>query len=277
MKDAGIFMQNSKWIGLLVGIALSGVAIARGAAPPMVNPTGAGAPGQPAAADMTVDQVLDALDKRGQDLKSFDAKVELTEEDVVAQLKSTRTGIVRFQRKSADDARLRVVFDKNISGKTIGSEKIEYLLDNGWLTDRDYKKRIEVRRQVLRPGEKVNLLKLGEGPFPLPIGQKKEDVKKLFTVTKEKPAKDDPPGTVHIVLQPLKGTQFAKKFSSIDVWMDTKTQFPVRIDTSDAKGQMTKTTELREVRINPNLGDADFVPEKISPEQWNIHEEPFRD
>ena len=29
---------------------------------------------------------------------------------------------------------------------------------------------------MLKPGEKLNLLKLGEGPFPLPIGQKKEDV-----------------------------------------------------------------------------------------------------
>jgi hypothetical protein len=42
---------------------------------------------------------------------------------------------------------------------------------------------------VLRPGEKVNLLKLGEGPFPLPIGQKRDDVKRQFDVTLAKPEK----------------------------------------------------------------------------------------
>src|SRR3954452_11354765 len=133
-------------------------------------------------------------------------------------LGSRRTGQVWYQQRGPGDARMRVTFDQksDSAGKKITPERIEYLLDKGWLTDRDYQKRIEVRRQVLRPGEKINLLKLGEGPFPLPIGQKKEDVKKLFDVTRVKPAADDPPGTVHLTLKPVKGSQFAKKFKAID-------------------------------------------------------------
>ena len=43
---------------------------------------------------------------------------------------------------------------------------------------------MDTNRFRARPGEKVNLLKLGEGPFPLPIGQPKEDVHREFIVTK---------------------------------------------------------------------------------------------
>lgn len=250
-----------------------------GPAAPLVNPTGAAAPGAaaPAPGDMTVDQALDALDQRGQNLQAFDAAVRLKEVDTGTQLESTRTGHVWYQKQGDISGRLRVVFDTRIDGAKRIAEKLEYLLENGWLTDRDYQKRIEVKRQVLRPGEKVNLLKLGEGPFPLPIGQKKEDVKKLFDVTKVKADKSDPPGTVHLVLRPIKGTQFAKKFSAIDVWVDTKTSFPVRIDTLDPKEVISRSTELTDVRVNPKLGDADFALPKIEEDKWNIHEEPFRE
>lgn len=253
---------------LLAGVGCSAKDAAPAAPPP---PAPAAAP----AADSSVDSVLDALDQRGQGLKSFDANVRLTETDESTQLSSTRTGHVWFQKKPADDARLRVLLDKREDKTKIVNEKIEYLLDGGWLDDRDYNKRIEVRRQILKPGEKMNLLKLGEGPFPLPIGQKKEDVKKLFDVTKVKPDKDDPAGTVHLLLKPIKGSQFSRKFSAIDVWVDTKTSMPRRIDTLDVKETTTRSTELNDVRINPDLTDKDFELEKIRPEIWNVHEEPF--
>jgi outer membrane lipoprotein-sorting protein len=252
---------------LLAGVGCS----AKDAAPAAPAPAPAAAP----AGEMSADAALDALDQRGQGLKSFDADVKLTETDESTQLSSTRTGHVWFQKKPADDARLRVLLDKKEDKTKIIDEKIEYLLDGGWLDDRDYNKRIEVRRQILKPGEKVNLLKLGEGPFPLPIGQKKEDVKKLFDVTKVKPDKEDPAGTVHLELKPIKGTQFARKFSAIDVWVDTKTGMPRRIDTLDLKQTTTRSTELTDVRINPDLTDADFNLEKIQAQNWNVHEEPF--
>jgi outer membrane lipoprotein-sorting protein len=227
------------------------------------------------APDASTDAVLDALDLRGQGLKSFDADVKLTETDESTQLSSTRLGRVWFQKKPGDDARLRVLLDKKEDKTKIVDEKIEYLLDGGWLDDRDYNKHIEVRRQILKPGEKINLLKLGEGPFPLPIGQNKEDVKKLFSVKKIKPDKDDPAGTVHLLLKPLSGTQFSRKFSAIDVWVDAKTGMPRRIDTLDLKETTTRSTELTNVRINPNLTDADFKLQQIQPQVWNVHEEPF--
>src|SRR5205814_1317034 len=135
----------------------------------------------------------------------------------------------------------------------------EYLLDGGWLIDRDYRAKNEVRRQIARAGEKVNLFQLGKGPFPLPIGQDKKDVHEQFEVTKLPPAKDDPAGAVHLQLTPKEKTDFARKFSRIDVWVDQHTKMPVRIETIDRNQTTDRQTDLEKMKVNPTPGltDAD--------------------
>jgi outer membrane lipoprotein-sorting protein len=252
------------------------------AAPPAAGGAAATAAGAPLNKDSTVDQILDALDAVGRNLKSFTADVTMKEEDVTLANESTRRGKVLFQERpdaqgaAGGGTRLRVVFEKREVGKRAFDERVEYLLQDGWLTDRTYDpKRIEVRRQVLRPGEKLNLLKLGEGPFPLPIGQKKESVHEQFDVKKPPAGKDDPAGTVHVRLAPKPGTRFAKKFDAIDVFVDAKTHLPVRIDS--AQGETVRTTELKNFTINPTppLTDADFALPKIDESKWSLHTEPF--
>lgn len=225
----------------------------------------------------TVDEILDALDARGRNLKAFVADVSLTEGDAALANEVTRTGRAAYQDLGDGQARLRVTFNDRDTGKRTFDEKIEYLLQGGWLTDRDYKKKIEVRRQVLRKGEKIDLLKLGEGPFPLPIGQKKESVHEQFGVEKVAVTKDDPAGTVHVRLTPKAGGQFARKFDEIDVWVDAKTHMPARIDT--VQGESVRTTVLKNFTVNPEppLKDADFALPRIDQGEWDLHEEPFKE
>jgi outer membrane lipoprotein-sorting protein len=238
-------------------------------------PAGAAAAAAPGA--LTLDDVLDMLEKRGQTLDSFVANVKMTEADSKG-FEETRLGKVWYQRLEGGKARIRVSFTERQDGKRKGSEPKDYVLDpNGRLTERDHTKKIEIKRQVIKPGEKMDLFRLGDGPFPLPIGQKKEDVKKQFEANIEKPTKDDPPGTIHLVLKPRTGTPLKKQFSAIDVFVDPKTQMPARIDTADAKGDQGRTTVLEEMRVNEKLVDTDFELKEITDPTWNIREEPFKD
>src|SRR5438105_12766802 len=154
----------------------------------------------------SVDDVLYALDARGRSLNQFTADVTLTETDEGTAVDSQRSGHVWYQKRQGND-RIRVAFDQKAEGRFNKPEKLEYLLDGGWLVDRDYRRSIEVKRQVLRPGEKINLLKLGEGPFPLPIGQPREEVHKEFDVSKGDPALAGPKGAPHVALKPKEGTR----------------------------------------------------------------------
>lgn len=229
--------------------------------------------------DSDLDTTLDALNARGQNLKDFSADVAIHTADNRTGEDTAQIGTVIFQNRPNGDSRIKVGFDKketdNGSGpKITQKQKLDYVLDGGWLTDRDYQKKLEVRRQVLQPGQKMNLLKLGEGPFPLPIGQDKTEVKKQFKASKEKPEKDDPKDTVHIRLIPEKGSQFEKKFQQIDVFVDTKSSMPVRIDTVEKAGT-TRSTELKNIKLNTGVKNEAFDLPKIDDQGWNRREEPF--
>jgi outer membrane lipoprotein-sorting protein len=225
----------------------------------------------------SVDDILDALDSRGRGLDAFLADVSLSETDTGVGDTSTRGGKVAYQVKPGGDARIRVYFTTiQRSGKSL-REQFIYLLNNGTLIERNYPGKSQVTRQVLKPGEKINLLKLGEGPFPLPIGQPRQEVLKQFDVKKIAPLKDDPSGTVHVQLTPKSGTRFARQFKSIDVWVDASTHMPRRIETMDSTQTTIRTTDLQNVQVNPTLTDADFELEKIDLSGWNLVDEKYED
>lgn len=253
--------------------AASATAPATGAAATTVAAPAASAGVLPA--DASVDQTLDALDAIGRDLKSFTAIVKLAEEDVIAQDTVVRTGTFVYQALGAGDSRLRVTFDTRIQDGASQPQKIEYLLDKGWLIDRNYARKIEVNRQMLRPGEKVNLLKLGEGPFPLPIGQKKEDVHKQFEVKRIELAQGELKDTIHLQLTPLPGTRFERDFATIEVWVDQNSHMPVRIETEDKNVTTVRTTDLSDVKVGVQLGDGDFKLPEIPANEWQRRDEPF--
>jgi hypothetical protein len=263
------------WVGLLI---VAGCAHAQ---VPAQAPTAAPAPATAAAAPAApgdVDAVLDALDRRGKELSDFTAKVSLTDTDSQTGDETVLSGRIWMQRLPGDDARLRVLFDHKTAGGAPKPERLEYVLANGKLIDRDYGRRMEIHRQVLQPGQKMNLLKLGEGPFPLPLGQSKEDVHKMFEVKQLAAAGDDPAGTTHLQLKPRPATQFESKFATIDFWVDMQSRMPVKIQTQDPNQTTTRTTELKGVVVNPKLTDNDFaMEEKIDEKSWTIRQEAYEE
>ncbi|HZL35323.1 MAG TPA: hypothetical protein VFC78_08435 [Tepidisphaeraceae bacterium] len=266
-------------------LLLLGVCIALAQPPaPLINPTGPASAGANATAALpanaTVDQALDALDQRGKQLVDFTASVSITTGNPDIGNPGTDLGHVWFQKIGKDDGRIRVTFDTHKEGRVSRELKLDYLLEKDWLIDRNYLKKAENRKQVLKPGEKVNLLKLGEGPFPLPIGQSKKDVHKLFEVkiiAPDKQNKAEPADSIHLQLAPKPDTQFAKRFETIDVWVSRADHFPVRIATLSADEADERITTLTNVIINPPGGlkpDA-FVQPPIDPATWSRTTEPY--
>jgi outer membrane lipoprotein-sorting protein len=231
---------------------------------------------KPLSADSTPDQILDALDRRGRDLKSLTADVKMLEVDQAMGDETTRSGHVWLDNRDDAKTRFRATFDRKEQNGNVTDEKIEYVLDGGKLIDRNYKKTTQVTRTVLRPGEKMNLLKLGEGPFPLPIGQKKEDVHAQFEVKELEPKKDDPPDCVKIELVPKPGTSLARKLKLIDVFVNTHDELPQRIETLDASESTMRTTDLKNLKLNASISDADFALPRIDEKDWHLVDEAFQ-
>lgn len=246
-------------------------------AAPAVEPVAQTQPAAPAADLHAIEQHLKDLQKTGQTLLDFSAKIKLTEVDNATGLETQRIGKIVFQRRGPGDDRIRVTFEseKIADGDRI-LRKLEYLLQDGKMWDRDYSKKTETIRQITRPGEKIDLLKLGEGPFPLPIGQDPAEVHKQFEVS-QSPSADDPADSFHLVLTPRVDSSLARKLKQLDVIVGNKSLFPERIITLDPQQTKVQTIELNDLKLNAKLEDKAFELPSIDGQEWSRHEEAYQE
>ena len=206
------------------------------------------------------------LQKAGENLTSLAADLSLAVTDTDTGEASTRSGRFALQRLPDGDTRVRVTFTKTVSGKRVETDRRDVLLEGPTLTDRDEKTKKLTVRQVRQPGEKLNLFKLGEGPFPLPIGQTPEAVLKEFDV---KPVTTADVTARTLDLLPKAGTPLAEKFKSLRVVFDTATGFPRSIQTVDPNETATTTAVLSNVRRNADVKPEEFKLDPV-PKDWQV-------
>src|SRR6185295_3876496 len=84
---------------------------------------------QPLSDASTREDVLDALNARGQGLKDFTADVSLADTAALNGETTTLVGKVWYQGRGEGDARMRIVFDKKLFGERPQPAKVEYMLD----------------------------------------------------------------------------------------------------------------------------------------------------
>ena len=224
----------------------------------------------------SVDDVLDALQQSGKTVKTFTAEVKMKILDETFDTSSTQSGKVWFKVKAGGDATVHVIFDHKTENNKTREQKSEWLLDDGWLTERNYTRSHEQRIQLVPAGQKMDLFQLGKGPFPLPIGQDKKDVHQQFDVTKVDADKSDPPNTVHLHLVPKSKTALEKSFAGIDVWVDGKTMMPVRVMTENAKHSEARTTDMMNLKVNPEIKPEDISLPALDVSKWTTVDKPIQ-
>ncbi len=233
--------------------------------------------------ESSVDEILDALDVVGKTLTSLEADVSKSDIDAAAGDSITRAGVVLLGMSKAGDAKLRVTFNSvqrnEDAPRTGDAVKQDYLLVDGWLNDSNFDIRKVVRYQVRPPGESVNLLGVGEGPFPLPIGQSKEAVHLQFDV-KKLPSPSDRANAIVLDLRPKDGTKLRKRFARIIVDVDAISCMPVRIETMDRDiddptdpPSLINVTTLTNIKLNLPLAADAFAAGPT--EGWDIETKPL--
>lgn len=208
-----------------------------------------------------VDATLDVLHQAGGKVQSLGADVEMTSINMGTGTETLDRGTIVMQRLPDGDTRAKITFTEHAVDFKLKKLRREFLLDGGKLIEQNEETKKQVTRQVRRPGEKVDLFKLGEGPFPMPIGQSKESVHEQFDVT---PGEGD--NVVKLV--PKKGTPLESKFKHIIVTVDTSKGIPTTIQTLDATGEDKKTVVLKNVRLNEAVKDDEFKLPNVDDKGW---------
>ena len=239
------------------------------------------APAAPAAAP--INALLQQMHDAGVDLRTLSARVELEDYDTVTQSNPIRSGTLALRRDDggAEDREVafHVVFNARKEGPEGASrrEKQEYLLLNDVLVDRNYAARSQVTRKLSKEMASRDLLKLGEGPFPLPIGQTVAEVRAQFDVIEYDPADEklndwNVPGiegTRRLRLTPKPTSPLREDFAFIDVDVDPESGMPQQVATVNKGQTKLRIATLKDIQKNAPLEDG-FTLEEVDLSTWNV-------
>lgn len=198
--------------------------------------------------------------------------------DALSEETERRFGNVYYEA-TPPKRRAAVVFQRTIDPSGRGRERVEhYVYADGVLSDYDHEAKRLTRRELVKPGETRDPLRLGEGPVPIPFGQRKADIEKSFVVTPgpQPPAElvKEPDTVVGLHLVPKPGTLLAEKgrMKSIDLWLDRKTASPVAVSIHESDGDRT-SARFYSPKINDGLDEESkrwLDAPNVDPREWRV-------
>ncbi len=258
----------------VIGLLLCAVVHADDAAPTTpVEPTEVHATPSPTLTlDSSTDEILTALQTTGTKLSTLAADVVLEELDDTLGREVYRAGRLYVERTTNDSgaisSRILVRFTERGDERRSVEELSEFLLADGKLIERDHRNRKEVTRELPR-ADAEDVLTLGRGPFPLPIGQSPDDVRMNFDVTRL-PDDAEQPGKIVLELRPREGTRLADRMEQIICWIDPAIAMPVVIQTVEPNSAKVVTTRLTNVKLGEPLPPGTFQLPPIDETSWRI-------
>jgi membrane protein YqaA with SNARE-associated domain len=268
---------------MLSSVAVVVAGLVWGAAPPAqpatAQPT-SGPATQPADAP-TIEGILDRMEARGDTVNDLTCEVRFTVEDLVGLAEFTKFGKIRYKRTQPNPSFLIEFYKMHEGGIVVKNRKEWYLFTDRWLYEAKSAGQTVIKREVIREGEVVDLFSLESAPFPIPFGQRKEEIRRNFLISLVSPQPSDPPDTDHLICVPKPGSRLADEYSRLEFYVSRRLNLPVKIVATEADpdGEPAKITtavfpDLSAQNINTGLKLSAF---KLPPETdgYQVIEEPL--
>lgn len=234
----------------------------------------------------SVETVLDRIERADSDLKDLQAKIKYS---VVQLLKASPSdpdevenyfGTIKYLKRT-ETTQFYIHFEKWNDGTLWMTDPQQwYIFDGEWLTTAKENGRTIEREQIVRPGEKTDLFKLGRGPFPLPFGQSKADMLEQFDVRLVPPSGDDPQTTDHLICNAKPDSKVAERFERIELFVSNDAGspllgLPVQIIAYKRDGQTRETVAFEQIKKNKGLKPKrDFALPTLT-RKWEMSERPL--
>ena len=127
------------------------------------------------------EQLLDALETADKDIDRLSAGVRYTKVFAIAGDAQQREGVLRFQ------IRPRKMFEIEFRTLRVGDEVHDvqqtFVFNGQWFTEVYPDEKLMIHRRVVPEGEAMDPFDLEQGPFPLPIGQRKDVILERFNAS----------------------------------------------------------------------------------------------
>ncbi len=238
----------------------------------------------------TLDELLDALEQADEDIERLSAPLIYEREYALAGDTQERSGSLAFLNITNEDGEtaraFAVVFDTTTIGDRREPDGRTFVFDGRWLTERIPEEELVLKREVAPPGAKFDPLKIGEGPLPLPLGQKKTDIlanydARLAEVTEGIEHREDlipfTNGCAQLVLVPNAERFEDDQFDEIRLWYENSTSvlLPRMAMTLNKTGDEV-IVRLWQVKLNDEAEIDMKAFDSEVPEGWDVDIERYR-
>lgn len=211
----------------------------------------------PGAGFANADELLVTLEDADKGMRTLVADISYDKVLATVGDRQTRLGKLYFDNGvGGAGRRFAIRFDKLYTGPREESDPEIYVFDGQWLLQKHPKAKWYEKRQVVPPGQKFDPLKIGEGPFPIPIGQKRDDILARYNAELLKPEEGLNPkdkdqadlisfvaGSYQLRLVPRADRPDQDKFKEIRLWY--------RAD----KGGNLLPVMARTIQVSPEPGE----------------------
>lgn len=265
--------------------------------PPIAVPPSTWKAGQPIK---TADDLLSALESADANFKSLQADLRKTK--VFAEIEgggeTVWDGKVMFRSDAptpntpaapsgapaSKPARsFQVDFTSITADGVRKPDQTTYIFDGQWFVERQPVVKQIRKRRIVPPGETIDPLAIGEGPFPIPIGQKRERILQRFTAELLPPTDFPdakrfgiPPNikdTYQLKLVPRPTASEAQQFQEVRIWYRASDLLP-HIARTVERSDAVNVFLLTNVKLNQPLPAASF--DVSIPAGWDSQVDEYR-
>lgn len=254
---------------------------------------------QPEAKFNDASSLLDALEKADGSLTTLTADIRYDKIDGITDDRQVRRGKVYFEDVAGEGKRARrfaVRFTSLQMGERRDDDEQLYVFDGRWLLEVTPRHKQIIKREMAREGSTIDPLRIGEGPLPLPIGQKKADILSRFDATlladvdglegqdeqETTQLRTFAAGSYQLKLVPKAGTSEAEKYAEIRLWYrmgdateGEKRLLPRMARTVAPKSGNVSLVRLNAVKVNAPIDEANFASSTPAGD-WDVVIEPVK-
>lgn len=242
----------------------------------------------------TAEELLDALETADAGIDRLSAGVRYTKVFAIAGDAQQRRGSLRFQLMP------RKMFAIEFRTLQVGGEVHDveqtFVFDGQWFTEVYPGEKLMIHRRVVAEGDVMDPFDLERGPFPLPLGQRKDVILERFDARLAPPDEglvfpDEPDfedlsemfgglarraaerGLIQLALTPRADAgATARDFDTLRMWYDPATLMPamgMTVKAIDEGRPDIKLLEFFQVRTNLEAAEGEFFVENPG-EGWDV-------
>jgi len=225
------------------------------------------------------DELLVALETADEGVKTLRCNIVHTKLFAIAGDLQQRRGALVYTTDPRQ--RFSISFEQELNNDQVHTGERVYIFDGEWLVEKDPAAREFVKTRIVQPGESFDPLRIGEGPFPIPIGQKRDEILERFSAelapagaglddfeAQANAAESSGWIQLHLTPTPLFGEE--TDLTDVRVWYDRDDLLPRMAKTVNRIGDES-LVYLYSVKKNDETVEAEFSVETPGDdENWNV-------